>query len=814
MRLLVVGALVMSLLPVGWTALDVRDARADENCPAPVEPASVGDDSQVSLPAHLMWIKDDSTRWDDTYVMTQDIDMGSCIWSRPIAPELDGALPAFTGSFDGGGYEIQNLTVAVSTASLDDSQIATAGFIGSLDEGGRLGNITFRDATVSLDDTNAFTGDDSIYNSGRHYVGVAAARVFDSGPGGTALNDVAVIDSNVEVTIAQADVPNNGQRPSFTGGVAGWADTLNVSGITSVGNTVRSVNSQVTGQFDLLENYAGGAFGVRQGDGVEMTSSDDSVFAAGLRVSAGGIAGVLYQATLTGSRVEQPDVSVETTELGYAGGAVGRVSSSTGGLVDARVSDGVVRVLNTETRSGEAHAGGAIGYNIAGYASGIVVTGTTVRSAGGTFVTAGGIVGAADGPLDDTLAQLSADAEVFAISEGGTSSEVAAGGAVGYLAGQRMISASATGDASAVSDDTSGFAYAGGLVGNANTGSVSESFATGEARAFAFQASGDAEAGGLVGVSRVAISRAYSLGLAAASSLFGDDTVGGLVGSVDAGAVSEAYWNTDTSELATSAGGTGLTSAQMRQRSSFANWGIVDGWQAQTFTGTPSVPAAPFWGQCAYDPGFPFLLWQHSANPCSEPPPPPPPPVFPPSAPLNVSGVAGDASAVIAWSAPASAGSFPVTNYQVLVSPGGATCAVPAPAVTCTVAGLTNGVEYTATVRALNGAGWGPYSAPSSAFTPEAPAQPSITITGTRGEVRGRPGVRVTGTTVGFEQGSILRPWFRFPGQAGYAEGSARILVSDQGDFTWERRTGKKIYVTVRSTDGAVTSNRIIVPAR
>lgn len=193
---------------------------------------------------------------------------------------------------------------------------------------------------------------------------------------------------------------------------------------------------------------------------------------------------------------------------------------------------------------------------------------------------------------------------------------------------------------------------------------------------------------------------------------------------------------------------------------------------------------------------------------------PAPDPVFPPSAPLEVSTVAGDASAVVSWQAPASAGSFPVSNYQAVVSPGGQSCLIAAPVLSCEISGLTNGTAYTAQVRALNGAGWGAYSTASAPFTPEPDVVASIVIAGSRGQVNGKPGIIVTGSTTGFGEGAILRPWIRFPGQSAYVEGSANILVDARGDFTWQRKTGKKAYVSVRSQDGSVVSNRIVIDAR
>jgi len=195
-----------------------------------------------------------------------------------------------------------------------------------------------------------------------------------------------------------------------------------------------------------------------------------------------------------------------------------------------------------------------------------------------------------------------------------------------------------------------------------------------------------------------------------------------------------------------------------------------------------------------------------------DPMPTPSPVLFPPSAPLNVAGEAGDAEASITWSPPASAGSFPITSYQAVASPGGQSCLVTAPALTCSITGLTNGTGYTATVRALNGAGWGPYSAASAEFTPRAPVTPSITITGTRGEVRGKPGIIVTGTSTDLEAGTLLQPWLRLTGRGGSQPGLARIEVSSSGEFTWQRRTAKKVTLHVASADGAIRSNRVVIP--
>jgi hypothetical protein len=90
--------------------------------------------------------------------------------------------------------------------------------------------------------------------------------------------------------------------------------------------------------------------------------------------------------------------------------------------------------------------------------------------------------------------------------------------------------------------------------------------------------------------------------------------------------------------------------------------------------------------------------------------------VLPPTQPLDVRASAGNASATVSFTAPASDGGSPITSYTVAASPGGKTAAGSASPITVT--GLTNGTSYTFTVTATNAAGTGPASAASAAVTP------------------------------------------------------------------------------------------------
>jgi hypothetical protein len=173
--------------------------------------------------------------------------------------------------------------------------------------------------------------------------------------------------------------------------------------------------------------------------------------------------------------------------------------------------------------------------------------------------------------------------------------------------------------------------------------------------------------------------------------------------------------------------------------------------------------------------------------------------------------VPGDGQATVSWQAPESAGSYPVTNYQVRTSPGGPTCLVAAPTLSCTIGGLTNGTVYTFEVQALNGAGWGAWSVASAPVTPGGSATPSILIIDSRrgtGPDAGR--VYASGTSKQLTSATV-QTRVKLTGEIEYQDGVVRPLDAD-GDFTWTRRTNKRVHVYFQA-DG-VRSNRVIIAAR
>lgn len=98
-----------------------------------------------------------------------------------------------------------------------------------------------------------------------------------------------------------------------------------------------------------------------------------------------------------------------------------------------------------------------------------------------------------------------------------------------------------------------------------------------------------------------------------------------------------------------------------------------------------------------------------------------------PDEPTNVLAVGGDSQATVTFNAPAFDGGSPLTGYEVIANPGGLTAA--ATTSPFTFRGLTNGIAYTFTVKAINAGGSGTESAPSNAIMPRSTLTPTPTPT-------------------------------------------------------------------------------------
>jgi hypothetical protein len=108
-----------------------------------------------------------------------------------------------------------------------------------------------------------------------------------------------------------------------------------------------------------------------------------------------------------------------------------------------------------------------------------------------------------------------------------------------------------------------------------------------------------------------------------------------------------------------------------------------------------------------------------------------------PGAPSGVTATAGDASATVSWTAPASNGGSAVTGYRVTPYIGivaQTERVFSSAATTQTITGLTNGTSYTFRVKAVNSAGSGAESGASPAVTPRTLPTAPTAVSGTPGD--------------------------------------------------------------------------------
>jgi Fibronectin type III domain/Pentapeptide repeats (8 copies) len=136
-----------------------------------------------------------------------------------------------------------------------------------------------------------------------------------------------------------------------------------------------------------------------------------------------------------------------------------------------------------------------------------------------------------------------------------------------------------------------------------------------------------------------------------------------------------------------------------------------------------------------------------------------------PAAPMNVNAMTPSGRYVVTWDAAADHG-YPVSNYTVVLSPGGASQTVPGNVLTATLTLLTNLTTYTATVTANNSFGPGPGGMSNAAqFNCAAFTYPNIVASDSASVEYGSLMQTLPEPTIyGFRgDNSDLRGWAKFP---------------------------------------------------
>jgi filamentous hemagglutinin family protein len=229
------------------------------------------------------------------------------------------------------------------------------------------------------------------------------------------------------------------------------------------------------------------------------------------------------------------------SNIGLVGGSV-IGNNYVGGLVGNNAGN-ISNSYATSTATGIYSVGGLVGINT-GVISNVYATGNVI---GNRLV--GGLVGAANSTIDNAYATGNVSGSTYSV-----------GGLVGY-SNSTIKNSYATGNVSGDYD-------IGGLMGT-NAGNISDTYATGNV-------SGTYDIGGLVGNNFGNISNTYATGVISRTSGVAT-SIGGLLGTNTA-TVTNSFWDTQTTGQSASAGGTGKTTAEMKQLATFtvASWDISD----------------------------------------------------------------------------------------------------------------------------------------------------------------------------------------------------------------------------------------------
>jgi hypothetical protein len=271
-----------------------------------------------------------------------------------------------------------------------------------------------------------------------------------------------------------------------------------------------------------------------------------------------------------------------------------------GGMVGFNDHGTVSNSYSTGSVTGVHKVGGLVGYNRFGTVSNSYSTGNVHGTAD-----VGGLVG------DNDRSTVS-----NSYSTGSVTGEDGVGGLMGLLRyGGTVFNAYSTGN-------VTGNTYVGGLVGRNSNSTVSDSYSTGNVHGTADvggllgwnmdgtvsnsystgSVTGDSYIGGLVGVNQwnSTVSDSYATG-----SVFGNEWVGGLVGQSNNSTVSNSFWDTETSGQATSDGGTGKNTTEMKDIATFlgAVWDIIA-------VANPSTRNPSYIWNIVDDETYPFLSWE------------------------------------------------------------------------------------------------------------------------------------------------------------------------------------------------------------
>jgi hypothetical protein len=522
------------------------------------------DPYQIATPEDLNDIGNHPEDFNKCFIQTADINLAQFTGTRfkIIGPNT---TTSFNGVFDGNGRKVWSFT-------WDSNGRSGIGLFGYVGQGGQIKNLGLEDVDVNTGSSGHVGG-----LCGENYGTISACYATGNVSHGSGLcgeNHGTISDCNATCSVSGG---------SLIGGLCGWSHppatirgcfaTGAVTGSGSVGGLCGVSNGTIsdcyaTGNVSGV-SFVGGLCGASYGTISDCYATGNVSGSGGLFV--GGLCGESSHGTISGC---------------YATGAV-TGGSYLGGLCGRNYDFAMITdCYATGTVTGGSYLGGLCGrnYDFAMitdcYATGAITGGDNSQYLGG-------LCGYNDsGTISDSYA-------TGAVTGGDDSNFL--GGLCGSnhwnSTGGTITACYATGYVTGGDDSN----FLGGLCGANNSSTISASYATGTVTS-----GGNSQyLGGLCGGNfgfYAWTNRCYATG-----KVIGHYYIGGLCGSNE-GAITASFWDIETSDCNKSAGGIGMTTAQMKTLSTFtdAGWDFV--WE--TANGPNDI-----WAICE-GVSYPKLAWQ------------------------------------------------------------------------------------------------------------------------------------------------------------------------------------------------------------
>jgi len=473
---------------------------------------------------------------------------------------IGGSEASFTGVFDGLGHTIGNLHIKRSVqdyvglfGAAKGATLRNIGLVGGSATGQNYsGGLAGYQVASSI--SNAYTTgsvEGSTYVGGLvgYQLNGSITNAYTTGSVEGVYSIGGLVGSQEGAGISNAYTAGNVMGRDRVGGLVGLQSRSTISYAYTTGSVTKDIhsgsvhsgglvgyqfggsisNAYTTGNVEGTD-FVGGLVGLQNSGSISNASTTGNVDGAH---SVGGLVG--YR---TGS---SSNISINISNTFTTGNVTG--DDRVGGLIGYQAGGSISNAYTTGSVKGSNDVGGLVGYQVSGSISNAYTTGSVTGRDN-----VGGLAGyQAGGSISN------------AYTAGSVTGSDNVGGMVGYQAGGSISNIFTTGN-------VGGTNYVGGLVGYQGISNIRDAYTTGSV-------TGANRVGGLVGSQSGSISNAYATG-----SVTGTYFAGGLVGFGPSGSTHNSYWNIETTGQSTSAGGIGLTTAEMFDTSLWGNFDFGAEW--------------------------------------------------------------------------------------------------------------------------------------------------------------------------------------------------------------------------------------------